>query len=229
MANIRSPGRAQRKPGQKGLILKIITRFIFCFLFVYWQPTFAAESGSAALKQFFNGLTSITAEFEQTVQNAQLSTVDQASGQLWILRPGKFRWNYSQPYEQEIVSNGNKIWIFDADLEQVTVKDAKTALGHTPALLLSGTQPVEESFVLNDLDSDTDLAWVELTPRNEDAGFNGIRLGFKNNNLREMLLQDNLGQITRISFSNLKTNQTIDSSLFDFKVPEGADVFETTE
>ncbi len=187
------------------------------------------NSGVTALKSFFDGLTTLTANFEQTVQNAQLSTVEQTSGALWIERPGKFRWNYAEPYLQEIVSDGNKIWIYDADLEQVTVKDAKAALGQTPALLLSGTQPIAESFTIHELINEAGLAWVELTPKDAEAGFSGMRLGFKGNILQEMLLQDNLGQTTRINFSGLAINFPVDPKVFQFTVPEGADVFEISD
>jgi len=207
--------------------LKVLLRiFILFFLCGHAQADSAA---SDRLNQFFTGLKTLSANFEQSIQNSQLNAVERASGKLWIQRPGKFRWNYDEPYLQEIVSNGDKIWIFDADLEQVTIKKVSKALGNTPALLLSNDRPIDESFLIQQIDDGLSLSWVELKPKDDEAGFNNIRLGFEKSDLKEMLLEDNLGQTTRLIFSQLKRNDTLSSELFQFVPPKNADVFDSSK
>lgn len=197
-------------------------------LFILCSNVQAENSAKELLNNFFSDLKTLTADFEQVVQNSQLNAVERASGKLWIQRPGKFRWNYDKPYVQEIVSNGEKIWIYDADLEQVTIKQVNKTLGNTPALLLSNDKPIEESFTIYQMDKGLSLNWVELQPKDNEAGFNSIRLGFDKKRLAEMLLEDNLGQTTRLIFSGLKRNQVVNSALFNFVPPKNADVFDNS-
>ena len=191
------------------------------------------DSAKVLLNNFFTDLKTLTADFEQSVQNSQLNAVERASGTLWIERPGKFRWNYNTPYVQEIVSNGDKLWIYDADLEQVTIKKINKTLGNTPALLLSNDKPIDESFNIREMEAGHILNWVELLPKDDEAGFNRIRLGFSkvgmNKRLLEMLLEDNLGQTTRLVFLNLKRNEPVDSALFNFTPPKNADIFDNSK
>ena len=204
------------------LILQIITLLLFC------STVNADDSAKVKLNDFFKNLKTLSADFEQTVQNSQLNAVEKASGKLWIQRPGKFRWNYDKPYIQEIVSNGEKLWIYDADLEQVTIKKISSTLGNTPALLLSSDKPLSESFSIETLETDLALTWVQLTPKDSEAGFNSIRLGFSKNTLEKMLLEDNLGQTTHLIFSELTRNVTVNPDLFDFSPPKGADIFDNS-
>jgi len=197
-------------------------------LFVSFSAN-AAEKVINPLTDFFNKLDTLTADFEQEVHNSQLSSTEKASGKLWIDRPGKFRWNYVKPYEQQIVSDGKKLWVYDKDLEQVTVKPVNASMGNTPAVLLSDSKPITDTFRINVIGEKSGLNWIELLPLDEDAGFTAIRLGFKKKTLKEMLLEDNLGQRTRLSFSGLKKNKKLDTALFDFTPPDGVDVFETAE
>jgi outer membrane lipoprotein carrier protein len=145
------------------------------------------------------------------------------------LRPGKFRWDYAEPYQQQIVADGSKIWIYDADLEQVTVKKADAQLGNTPGQLLSTDKPLEESFVIEQMETKRGIDWVRLTPRDNDVNFTEIQIGFDKKNLREMQLVDNLGQTTRLVFSNVKRNVAIDKNKFVFSAPQGVDVFQADE
>lgn len=201
----------------------------FLLLLFLCSNAHADKLASDLLNHFFTDLKSLSANFEQTVQNSQLNAVERASGTLWIQRPGKFRWNYDKPYLQEIVSNGDKLWIYDADLEQVTIKKVNKTLGNTPALLLSNDKPIDESFTIQQMDKGLSLNWVELIPKDSEAGFNNIRLGFNESHLREMLLEDNLGQTTRLVFSELKRNQSLSSELFGFIPPKNADIFDSSQ
>jgi len=203
---------------------------VVLFVMIFSGNAIAATANVVdSLNLFFKDLKTLTADFEQVVENSQLNSTEKANGKLWIQRPGKFRWDYDAPYEQEIVSDGAKLWIFDKDLEQVTVKAVSASMGNTPAVLLSGAKPLAETFKIVPLDFGTRLDWVELKPKEDDASFTAIRLGFEATTLKIMLLEDNLGQTTRLVFSHLQRNPTIDANKFIFTPPAGVDVFETSD
>jgi outer membrane lipoprotein carrier protein len=147
-------------------------------------------------------------------------------GQFYLSRPGKFRWNYQKPFAQEIVSNSEKVWFYDVDLEQVTSKPLDDSLGATPALLLTGQVNIDEKFNLEEQGKDDDLNWIRLSPKNEESGFKYILIGLNHGQLGGMELSDNFGQMTRIYFSNIKLNPVLNDTLFDFKPPKNVDVFE---
>lgn len=209
--------------------MKVFLKLFFPVL-LFFSPIVNAEPTAVeVLQNFFKNLKTLSADFKQSVENSQLSTVELSKGKLWIERPGKFRWDYKTPYLQEIVSDGKKIWIYDADLEQVTVKTIDQTLGNTPALLLSDNKPLTDSFTINEAGQFDGLSWVELVPKDTDAGFSSIRLGFDKQQLVEMLLKDNLGQMTMLTFKQVKRNKTVDAKLFQFTPPPGADVFDTSQ
>ncbi|ADE16448.1 outer membrane lipoprotein carrier protein LolA [Nitrosococcus halophilus Nc 4] len=183
-----------------------------------------AEEPGARLETFLERVHSLRAEFHQILLDEYNEPLEESRGIFFLQRPGKFRWDYHEPFTQAIVADGERIWFYDPDLEQVTVKNQKLALGDTPALLLSGERLPEETFQINNLASHNHLAWVELLPRNKEAAFERLLLGFDNNTLRQMELHDSFGQITRLSFSEVEVNLSLDSSLFVFTPPEGVDV-----
>ncbi|ATG90952.1 outer membrane lipoprotein chaperone LolA [Methylomonas koyamae] len=186
----------------------------------------ADEAPINRLKSFLAASASLAADFKQVSFDKSGRPAQSSSGKFYLSRPGKFRWNYLKPFEQEIVSNSGKVWFYDADLEQVTVKQLDDSLGSTPALLLTGQVDIEEKFVLQEQGQDEGMNWVKLSPKNEDSGFKYILIGMNGNQLGGMELSDNFGQLTRIYFSNIQLNQKLDDSLFNFKPPKGADVFE---
>ncbi len=187
---------------------------------------YADEAPINRLKSFLAANASLAADFKQVSFDKSGRPAQSSSGKFYLSRPGKFRWNYQKPFEQEIVSNSGKVWFYDADLEQVTVKQLDDSLGSTPALLLTGQVDIEEKFVLQEQGQDEGMNWVKLSPKNEDSGFKYILIGMNGNQLGGMELSDNFGQLTRIYFSNIQLNQKLDDSLFNFKPPKGADVFE---
>ena len=195
---------------------------------ILFSSSLLAADANQTLDTFFKGLKTLSADFEQVVENSQLSSVEVSAGKLWISRPGKFRWNYTKPFIQEIVSDGNKIWIYDADLEQVTIKAAQENLSNTPAVLLSNEMELTDVFSIRSLGDTAGYTWVELKPRDSDAGFTAIRLAFKEKNLAEMMLSDNLGQTTQIRFSSVQRNAKIDDAKFFFTAPPGVDIFDTS-
>lgn len=187
-------------------------------------PGATAESGSQRLHTFFDDTHSLQADFEQTLFDENLSSLEDSRGKMYLERPGKFRWDYSAPYPQEIVSDGEKVWIYDSELAQVTVKALGDTLGDTPALLLTSERPLDESFDIKDLDADDGLAWVELVPKSPDATFASVRLGFDGDELRVMALVDSFGQTTKITFAEIVKNPNFNHEIFTFSAPDGVDV-----
>lgn len=178
------------------------------------------------LRAFLKSSKSLTADFRQVAIDEYGRARKSSEGVFYLRRPGKFRWNYQKPFTQEIISNAGKVWFYDEDLEQVTIKNMDQSLGSTPALLLSGDIDLEDNFILEGQGSDEDMTWIKLLPKNEDSGFKYILIGLDQGKLGGMELSDNFGQLTRIYFSNVKINPVIDDGAFDFIPPAGADVFE---
>jgi outer membrane lipoprotein carrier protein len=186
-------------------------------------PAFAGEALDR-LQAFTDDLRSFSAEFEQTRYDENQQPVRESSGMAYLQRPGKFRWDYQEPYNQVIVADGNRLWIYDADLEQVTVRKAKQALATAPIMLLSGEAPLSEQFEMRDLGQRERLHWVELQPKVDDSDFERIFLGLDDQGLRVMELRDRFDQTTQIRFSEVRMNSDIDPSRFEFEPPEGVDV-----
>jgi outer membrane lipoprotein carrier protein len=187
---------------------------------------YADESPINQLKAFLKASASLSADFKQVSFNQAGQAGQSSFGQFYLSRPGKFRWNYKKPFAQEIVSNSDKVWFYDADLEQVTVKELDDSLGSTPALLLTGQVDIDEKFVLEEQGNDEEMNWIKLSPKNEESGFKYILIGLNHGQLGGMELSDNFGQLTRIYFSNIQLNPTLNPNLFSFKAPKGVDVFE---
>lgn len=184
----------------------------------------SSDAGLQRVEKFIANLSTLRADFKQTLTDSKGAITDQSSGQLAISRPNRFRWDYSQPYAQLIVADGARIWLYDADLEQVTVRRLDTSLSATPAMLLSGEGKLSENFKVTDTSQDANAQWVMMEPVRPDTDFKWVRLGFAGNDLKIMQLADKLGQITTLEFSNIERNLKLDPALFDFKVPAGADV-----
>ena len=185
----------------------------------------SASNGPDRLRAFLDQVHSLRAEFRQTVFDEDARQLDDASGMVYIARPGRFRWDYTTPYLQEIVGDGEKVWVYDADLEQVTVRPLGDALGDTPVMLLSSDRPVEESFDVQPVEGPDGYAWAALTPLGEQTSFTEIRLAFEGETLRVMELTDAFGQLTRLTFAGVERNPTLAPDLFLFTPPPGADVF----
>lgn len=190
-----------------------------------WALSALGAGGADRLHAFLEEVQSLRSHFDQIVLDEQARKIENARGMVYIERPGRFRWDYSEPYPQEIVADGEKVWIFDSELEQVTVKPLDDALGDTPAMLLSSDRPVEQSFAIRDIDGSEGYAWVSLTPLGEQISFNEIRLAFDGEDLKIMELEDNFGQLTRLTFTELERNPSLDPGLFRFEPPPGVDVF----
>ncbi|MFT3849660.1 MAG: outer membrane lipoprotein chaperone LolA [Propionivibrio sp.] len=176
------------------------------------------------LRQFLDGTRTLRADFTQTVVARNGKKPQLSSGVMMFSRPGKFRWEVVKPYEQLLVGDGEKVWIFDPDLRQVTVRKVDAAIGATPAALLVGGDALEKNFKLGEAGTRDGLDWVEATPKSSDSGFEKLQLGFEGNELKAMQLQDNFGQTTSLSFTRIEHNPSIDATQFRFTPPAGVDV-----
>jgi outer membrane lipoprotein carrier protein len=162
--------------------------------------------------------------FEQRVRDRAGALVQESKGSFVFLRPGRFRWTYSKPVDQLIVGDGERVWIYDRDLNQVTVRKISKALGSTPAALLAGSSDIEAAFELSDAGERDGLEWLEAKPREREAGFERIRMGFDVSGVRAMELTDHFGQTTLLRFTDLVRNPKVDPAEFRFTPPKGADV-----
>lgn len=183
-----------------------------------------AQAGPDNLKRFFSQVNTYMARFDQVVLDETLNIVEESGGEMWISRPGKFRWNYAPPVQQQIVSNGDNVWLYDIDLEQVTVRGLSDAVGRTPAILLAGKDDFSNNHDIRDLGTQGTLTWVGLKPTYPEAHFADIRIGFESGSIKVMEMVDGLGQTTRITLSDAVENPTVAGGTFDFEAPEGVDV-----
>lgn len=191
----------------------------------------APTAFAGALDDFFafnNQSKTATARFEQQVFDQKGKGVDRSSGTFAFARPGKFRWTYEKPIKQVLVGDGAKLWIHDADLNQVTVKRLDKAMSSTPAALLAGKDDITSVFTLKDAGEKDGLGWVIATPREKDTGFESVRIGMKGKALAAMELSDSLGGRTSLVFTDLKPNAAVAPATFTFTPPKGADVMDET-
>jgi outer membrane lipoprotein carrier protein len=179
----------------------------------------AAERLEAALRD----LGSFRAEFRQTVTNAQGRETESAAGRVTLAKPGRFRWDYTEP-AQQIVSDGTTVWLYDVDLAQVTVRPAAETLAGTPAMLLSGQADLRAQFEIANGGESGGLAWSRLTPRDRESDFRELAVGLAGRELRVMTLIDRLGQVTRLEFDGIQRNPRLEPDLFRFTPPPGVDV-----
>jgi outer membrane lipoprotein carrier protein len=204
-------------------MLKAVLRLLFAFVLLL-PPAATAGEGQARLERFLSGLDTMEAQFVQSLINPRGELVEESRGTLWLLRPGKFRLHYTNPYEQLYVADGDKLWMYDRDLEQVTVKAQTDALGSTPALLLSSGEPLENSFTFTELGAHEGFQWLELKPTAADSNFDYVRLALEGDLLRAMEMVDGFGQTTRLYFETVVRNRTIPDDKFRFQPPPGVDV-----
>lgn len=199
-------------------------RNVLISLVLLTAATPVLADAKARLEAFIDSTKGLKANFTQTVIDRAGRKTQEASGNLYFSRPGKFRWIYQKPYAQVIVGDGKKLWIHDEDLDQVTVRKLDRALGDSPAALLAGDNDIEKLFNLKDAGIKDSMEWLEATPKSKEGSFEKVRMGFKGDDLQVMELKDNFGQTTLLRFSNLQRNPSMGASLFRFSPPKGADV-----
>jgi len=198
-------------------------------LFVLCSPgATALDSGRAQLDRFLADLSSFTATFEQQLFDEYGELLETSSGDVAIVKPGKFRWEYLEPYEQIIVSDGATLWVYDVDLEQVSVNPLANDNPESPASLLVGDIDVDRHYVVTESPAVDGVVWVSLTPRGEQAQYSSVAIGFDAQGLHGMRLSDNLRQLTAITFGDIARNVEIAPELFAFTPPPGVDVLTNT-
>lgn len=183
-----------------------------------------ATDGAARLEKMLAEAKTVQADFTQVLLDAELAAKKEQSGRFALARPGKFRWDYSAPNAQTIVSDGKKLWVYDAELAQVTVKPLDGALASSPAALLGGKGKLADNFKITDAGDDSGLRWLELVPKVDDGEFDKLRLGLGERFIEVMELTDAFGQLTRITLKDAKLNAALPKGTFDFTPPPGADV-----
>lgn len=188
------------------------------------QSNAPEPDGAAVLDRFLDEVETLEAEFEQNLWSADRQLLQSASGSVALRRPNEFRWSYEQPYEQLVVADARNIWIYDVELEQVTVTPLDDSAASTPAMLLSGDRAVREGFTVVESFARDGLDWVRLAPRLKGTDFESVLIGFSGTEPRQLELVDGLNQVTRIEFSRVEINPRIRDRVFEFDVPDGVDV-----
>lgn len=213
--------------------MKSLLTNIFLLLVVYTANVHAEATSSSTeisvgeryLENFLANTKTLQADFQQTLRSQDGEVIQQTDGKFYLSRPGKFRWNYRSPYEQIIVSDGERIWIYDVDLQQVTVQKQAAGLPTTPMALLEDSFKLHQSFHVSPLDERDGLYRLKLVSKTKESDFGEIVVGLDAKGLRFMQLHDQFEQVTDIVFSGIETNIKLAKEIFEFIPPEGVDVF----
>lgn len=183
-----------------------------------------ANEGAERLARMLEPLETVEARFEQLILDGSGERLQQANGHMWLSRPGKFRWEVDAPYQQEVISDGDEVYLYDPDLEQVTVQALDQRVTHTPALLLSGSaSELTESYEVSRQQQGGSETF-RLVPKSPDTLFEELQMTFNGEQLAALQMIDSTGQETVIEFSEMRTNHAIDDRRFTFEIPDGADV-----
>ena len=200
-------------------------------LILFLTPFTPAQATPATdLTNLLNSVHTMKSDFVQTVYDGHGKTIQSSDGKMALDRPGKFRWEVKKPIPQLIIANESRLWIYDSDLDQVTIRTLKQAAGDTPALLLShaGTTLETDYTVTVINQKPAELSWYSLKPKNQDNMFAAVQMGFDKNDIKQMRLEDHLGHTTKIEFKHIQTNVDLPGTLFSFKAPKGVDVIDET-
>lgn len=195
------------------------------------MPAFATSGTD--LSNLLNNMKTMRATFTQTIYDSSGNSKAalKSQGRMALDRPGKFRWEVSKPMPQVIIANGNRLWVYDPDLQQVTIRSLKTEAGEAPALLLSHQNTtLEKDYAITVQDDKKTLRWFVMLPRKKDNMFKQVKMGFDDKQqLKEMVLEDQIGHATRVQFANIAVNISLPASLFTFKAPAGTDIIDETK
>jgi outer membrane lipoprotein carrier protein len=208
---------------------KLFSRYCILFFVLAMLTLVGANLYASDLSALLNSLKSMKADFTQTIYDNHGKAIQKSYGQMALQRPGKFRWDVTKPIPQLIVANDNRLWIYDRDLQQVTIRSLKKAAGEAPALLLSQVNAeLENNYNIKELQQEKgSMQWFLLTPKDANRGMlASTQIGFQGNEIREMRLKDNLDHTTSIQFQHIKTNTNLPDSFFVFKSPKGVDIID---
>jgi outer membrane lipoprotein carrier protein len=215
-------------------MMSLLKKFFCTLLFALPLTTAYAQDASADLTALLLNIHTMQADFTQTITaKGKGKSLQQTQGHMAMERPGKFRWEVTQPIAQLIIANGARLWIYDTDLEQVTIRSFHNAAGQTPAILLSAsTLTLSKDFQVKTQPTTMQIANAQtflLTPKDKDDPFETIRLSFINKQIQEMRLEDRLGHVTTIAFQNVRVGMPLASGLFIFKPTAKIDVIDETK
>ncbi len=209
---------------------------LYLFIFIIHSSVYAKTITNPTLEQFYDRTQSMQADFVQTITDSKGKVIEVSKGELIFSRPDKFIFEYISPAEQKYISNSKTLWIYDVELEQVSIKSLDKGLGDSPALLLSSNSNVYQYYDVNNVKlmplsqaQQQSLQWVQLKAKKEDTTFERVLLGFDEHKLKEMKMYDNFGQLTVLRFSNIQLNKPFANRQFDFVAPEGVDVIGTVD
>lgn len=206
--------------------MRLLTKLWVGFFLMCFMSSTYADLASDTLIQLLNNIHTMQANFNETVKDTKGKILNQSQGKMSLERPGKFRWDVTAPNRQLIVTNGKKIWIYDADLEQLTIRHFNQEAGEAPALLLSNTnETLTKDFRV---DMSNNATTFLLKPKDKSSMFDSIQLIFSNQQIKIMQLQDHLGHVTLIAFNNAVLNSDLSPALFNFKPPAKVDVIDET-
>ncbi|HWX11398.1 MAG TPA: outer membrane lipoprotein chaperone LolA [Trinickia sp.] len=219
--------------GSIGRSLSLLAAVLGAALMVAAPAAFA--SGAEQLKAFVAQVHAARGDFVQKeikapskaqAANGEVKPIisGTSSGTFVFARPGKFIWTYEKPYEQVLQADGENLYVYDKDLNQVTIRKLGGALGASPAAILFGSNDLEQNFTLRDAGVKGGIDWLELTPKARDTQFESVGIGFRDGNLEAMELHDVFGNVTLLTFSNIQKNPPLKADAFKFTVPKGADV-----
>lgn len=204
--------------------LNVVLKLLGLLFMLSAMSVFGAQAESP-VQRYFRDLNSLRADFVQQVFDEDFRLLQTSSGRMYMQKPGRFRWDYQKPYQQIIVADGSRLWLYDSELEQVTVKRLDTALSSTPLALLSGAAPIQQAFTIRRIASGEDqLQWYELRPKEKQTEFKLLRVAFDKGQLRAIELEDMFNQRTRLDFQHLERNVSIDPALLRFVPPADVDV-----
>jgi outer membrane lipoprotein carrier protein len=194
------------------------------------QQVANTQGAVKALQLELGAVTSFSARFSQSTQDGLGNTLQTVNGFMQVAKPGKLRWQTEGLYEQLVISDGQSLWIYDADLEQVSIKNMDNRLSETPALLLGGDiSAIDDDFIVTQSQTESKVLFI-LQPKDSSQLFDSLELSFyrhkQNNILQQMVIRDASGQITDISFSEAEKNPSLQADLFHFEIPAGVDVID---
>ena len=184
-----------------------------------------AQTAEQRLNTALKSLDNLTADFKQTLLDENKQIIQQSSGTVAIQRPGRFAWIYKLPYEQQIIADGSELWVYDVDLDQVTVKPMSSGLATAPIMILMKQKDISSEFIVNEIGQRKFLYWVELEPKVKDLDYSQVYIGMQDGIVKAMELRDSFGQSTQIVFENLRLNVVHNPDVFEFIPPPGVDVF----
>ena len=199
-------------------------RVIFLLSSLIASSVQAADTARSRLEAFSAGIQTISAHFEQSITGAKGNRGDVSSGTLALKAPRQFRWHTTSPYEQLIVADGNRVWIYDPDLEQVSVRGQGAEEAHSPLSVLTDLSQLNHDFTASEAGEREGLRWLKLVSKAKEPEFSFAELGFDQKNLARMRFEDSLGNTTEIRFSDWQRDPKLPADTFSFTPPKGVDV-----